>query len=297
MKITITGSLGHISKPLTQQLLQGGHTVTVISSNPQKQKDIEALGALAAIGSVADVAFLASAFTGADAVYCMIPPNHYYDPELDLNAYVLRTAQHYAQAIRQSGVKRVVHLSSIGAHLDKGTGLILTHRDAENILKELPGIGLTHMRPTSFHYNLLSFIPQIKHSGKITANYGGDDKVVWVAPADIAAAVADEIVSPLDGRKIRYVASDELSCNEVAAILGAAIGKPGLEWETISDQQTREGMEAAGLNPGIAAGLVEMQSSIHSGVFFEDYYRNRSVLGKVKMTDFAREFAAVYNQQ
>ena len=44
MKIIVTGSLGHISKPLTQELLQNGHTVTVISSNPQKQTEIEALG-------------------------------------------------------------------------------------------------------------------------------------------------------------------------------------------------------------------------------------------------------------
>ena len=52
MKIIITGSLGHISKPLAQELVQKGHAVTVISSNPDKQKDIEAIGAIAAIGSV-----------------------------------------------------------------------------------------------------------------------------------------------------------------------------------------------------------------------------------------------------
>jgi uncharacterized protein YbjT (DUF2867 family) len=52
MKITITGSLGNISKPLTQELVEKGHSVTVISSNPEKQKEIEALGAAAAIGSL-----------------------------------------------------------------------------------------------------------------------------------------------------------------------------------------------------------------------------------------------------
>lgn len=36
MKIIITGSLGHISKPLTEELVQKGHAVTVISSNPEK---------------------------------------------------------------------------------------------------------------------------------------------------------------------------------------------------------------------------------------------------------------------
>ncbi|MGF6925104.1 uncharacterized protein YbjT (DUF2867 family) [Chitinophaga sp. W2I13] len=74
MKIIVTGSLGNISQPLTTELVQKGHTVVVISSSPERQKDIEALGAAAAIGTLEDVDFLAATFTGADAVYCMIPP-------------------------------------------------------------------------------------------------------------------------------------------------------------------------------------------------------------------------------
>jgi uncharacterized protein YbjT (DUF2867 family) len=77
MKVVVTGSLGNISKPLTKELVKKGHRVTVISSNPEKQKEIEALGAIAAIGTLEDVDFLVSTFTGADAVYCMVPPNDY----------------------------------------------------------------------------------------------------------------------------------------------------------------------------------------------------------------------------
>src|SRR5882762_2213129 len=117
MKIIVTGSLGHISKPLTAALVQKGHAVTVISSKPEKQKDIEALGATAAIGTLEDADFLAASFTGADAVYTMIPPTSYLDPSLDMKAFYHKIGTNYAQAIQKSGVKRVVHLSSIGAHL------------------------------------------------------------------------------------------------------------------------------------------------------------------------------------
>lgn len=57
MKIVLTGSLGPISKPLAQMLLQKQHTVTVISSKPERQGEIEALGAKAVIGTMQDVAF------------------------------------------------------------------------------------------------------------------------------------------------------------------------------------------------------------------------------------------------
>ncbi|HEY5750284.1 MAG TPA: NAD(P)H-binding protein [Chryseolinea sp.] len=295
MKITVTGSLGNISKPLTKELLQNGHSVTVISSKPEKQKDIEALGATAAIGSIDDVTFLARTFAGSDAVYCMIPPNFHLDHNLDTIEYCRTISGNYAQAIQQAGVKRVVHLSSIGAHLDKDSGLILAHHYAENILKEIPGIAITHLRPTAFYYNLFGFVGRIKSEGVMASNYGAEDRVPWVSPIDIAAAVAEELVTPLKGRKVRYVASEEPTCSEVASILGAAIGKPDLKWVILSNEETQNGLEAAGIPSRVAAGLVEMNASIHSGVLSEDYYRNRpTALGKVKLTDFAKEFAAAF---
>lgn len=299
MKIVVTGSLGHISQPLTQELVQKGHAVTVISSNPNKQTDIQALGATAAIGSLEDLAFLTATFTGANAVYCMIPPNNYFDLNLDLVDYYRRLGRNYAQAIQQSGVKRVVNLSTIGAHLKKGSGLLYGAHDVQNILDALPAeVAITHLRPTSFYYNLYGYAEMIKSEGLIAANYGADDVVPWVSPLDIAAVAAEELVTPLEGRKVRYVASEELTCNETARILGAAIGKPDLKWIIIPDNQMLNGLTAIGMNPQIAAGLVEMYGSLHSGLLAESYYRNRpAVMGKVKMTDFAREFAAAFQQK
>jgi len=38
MKFIVTGSLWHISKPLTPKLIQDGHSVTVISNKAQRKK-------------------------------------------------------------------------------------------------------------------------------------------------------------------------------------------------------------------------------------------------------------------
>lgn len=299
MKVIVTGSLGNISKPLTQELIKNGHAVTVISSGSEKQKDIEALGATAAIGSLEDLGFLTAAFTGADAVYCMVPPNNYFDPKLDLRAYYGKLGRNYAEAVKQSGVTRLVNLSTIGAHLEKGSGILIGAHDVQNILNELPAeVSITHMRPTSFYYNLLGYIGMIKSEGYIAANYGGDDIVPWVSPLDIAAAIADEIVTSFSGRKVRYVASEEMSCSQTAAILGAAIGKPDLQWITISNEQMLNGLVSVGMNPAIAAGLVEMYEGLHTGLLSEDYYKNRpAVMGKVKVADYAQDFAAAYSQK
>ncbi len=292
MKVIVTGSLGHISEPLAKELVKKGHTVTVITSKQEKQKDIEALGAAAAIGSLEDIDFLVSAFTSADAVYAMIPPNLTVP---DIREYYRRIGGNYAQAIQQSGVKRAVHLSSMGAHLDKGTGLILGSHDTEGILNELSDVAITHLRPGYFYYNLYHFADMIKGAGFIGANYGGDDNIVMVDTRDIAAAAAEEIATPVDGKTVRYVASGEYTGNEAARILGAAIGKPDLKWITFTDEQAQGGMEQAGMPANVVSLFVEMYASIHSGVLRQDYDLHKPrVMGKVKLEDFAKEFAAAF---
>jgi len=69
-----------------------------------------------------------------------------------------------------------------------------------------------------------------------------------------------------------------------------------LKWIIIPNEQLLNNLITAGMNLGIAKGFVEMNAG-RRNVLYEDYYRNKPMLGKVKLKDFAKEFADVYNQQ
>ncbi|TCN55458.1 NAD-dependent epimerase/dehydratase family protein [Flavobacterium circumlabens] len=298
MKIVITGSLGNISKPLTEELVQKGHTVTVISSKSERKSAIEALGAKAAIGTMQDVDFLSETFKGADAVYLMETLDHstFTDPDIDIIAEIAAIGRNYKQAIENSGVKRIMLLSSVGAHTNKGNGNLVMHYNVENILKQLPEeVHIRFMRPVGFFTNIYRSLKTIKEKGVIISNYGGDQKEPWVSPLDIAAAIAEEIEKPFAGREVRYIASDEFSPNEIAKVLGESIGNPDLKWLEISDEELFNGMLAFGMNARIAKGLTEMQAAQGSGALYEDFYRHKPMLGKVKLADFAKDFALLYN--
>ena len=293
MKIIVTGSLGNISKPLTKELVEKGHSVTVISSNAERQNDIEALGAKPVIGSIEDIELLTNIFKEADAVYCMNPPNF---KEQDQIAYYERIGNSFAQSIQKSGIKRVVYLSSYGAHLPSGTGFITGSYKTEKILEAIPGISLTFIRPTSFYYNLLEFIGMIKAAGFIGSVYGSEDKLAMVSPKDIATAVSEEITQLNRIQKVRYVTSDDRTCNEVAQVLGEAIGIPDLKWLTLPKEQVMKSLLSNGLSENAAANLIELGEAIHNGRLREDYDLNIPIFGKVRLEEFAKEFAAVYNQ-
>ena len=180
MNIVLTGSIGNIGKPLTQQLVQKGHLVTVISSNAERQSAIEALGAKAAIGSMFDAHFLSEAFEGADIVYLMETMEavgNMFDKSLDFIGSINKIGESYKTAIENAGVKKVVHLSSIGAHTNEGTGILIFHYNVEKILEQLANdVSIKFIRPVSIYFNMFSFMNSIKNKGAIVSNYGGDQK-------------------------------------------------------------------------------------------------------------------------
>jgi uncharacterized protein YbjT (DUF2867 family) len=299
MKIVLTGSIGNIGNPLTRALVQNGHAVTVISSNAERKQAIEAIGAKAAIGNMFDAEFLATTFKGADIVYLMETldaAGDFFDKEVDFVGAINQIGANYKTAVEQAAVKKVVHLSSVGAHTDKDNGILIFHYNVESILKQLPtDVAIKFIRPVGFYSNMLSLVKGIKHKGAIVSNYGGDQKEPWVSPLDIAEVIAKEIDTRFEGRTMQYVASDEVSPNEIANALGKAIGNPDLQWQVIADEQLLNNWLNIGFNEQIAKGFVEFQASQGTGVLYEDYYRNKPVLGKIKLADFAEEFAAAYN--
>jgi len=295
MKYIITGGAGHISKPLTLQLLQAGHHITVIGRSAANLTAVVEAGAKAAIGSVEDVEFLTKTFSGADAVYTMVPPK--FDAA-DWKGYIEQVDKNYAAAIKAAGVKYVVNLSSIGAHMVDGCGPVSGLHRGEVALNSLDDVNIKHLRPAYFYQNLLANVGLVKHAGIIGGNYGTPAKgFVVVDQSDIANVAAEELLGlDFTGHSVRYIASDEVTAEEIASIIGEAVGKPQLPWVVFADDQALQGMLGAGLPEEVAKNYVEMGVALRTGAMTEDYWNHHPTsLGKVKLADFAKVFAAIYN--
>lgn len=292
MKIIITGSLGNIGKPLTKILLAAGHEVTVISSNSARTAAIENLGAVAKIGSVTDTEFLKQTFAGADALFAMTPPNLGGSNVIE---NTINAGKAYANAIQESGIKRVVMLSSIGADFPGGTGPITGLYHLEQLYSKLDEPAITFLRAGFFYTNFYNDVPLIKAAGIIGANYPANVSAPLVHPEDIAAAAAEELQRTATGKDIKYIVSDVRQPADFAKVLGAAIGKPELPWVEFTDEQSLQGMIQAGIPEEIAGLYTEMGTAFRTGKLSADFQKNNSpVNGKIKLEDFAKEFAAKF---
>src|SRR6266436_238756 len=109
------------------------------------------------------------------------------------------TGKNYLEAIKASGVKRVVNLSSIGAHLSGGTGPIAGLYDVEHTLNTLEGIAIKHLRAGIFYINFFFDMAIIRSMGIMGNNYGEKTKLIMTHPRDIAAAAAQELQGSFEG--------------------------------------------------------------------------------------------------
>ncbi|MBO9531289.1 MAG: hypothetical protein J7514_16275, partial [Acinetobacter oleivorans] len=68
-----------------------------------------------------------------------------------------------------------------------------------------------------------------------------------------------------------------------------------MKWLVISNKEMENSLLGIGFSPQAAKGLVDVNAGRVNSVLYEDYNRNKPTLGKIKLKDFAKEFATVYN--
>jgi len=291
--IVITGATGNIGSRLVEILLSRGEQVRAVARSPQKLAGLAAKGAEARAGDLADSAFLASAFNGADAVFALVPPN--YGAE-DFRAYQHRIGESIAAAVRKSGVKHVVNLSSQGADLPDGTGPIKGLYDQEARLNRLDGVNLLHVRPTYFLENLLVNIDLIRKMGIMGSAVRGDIRFAMIATRDIAAHTAERLVKrDFSGRSVQdLLGQRDVSLDEAAGIIGKKIGKPDLRYITFPYDDAEKAMTGMGLSPDVSKLYVEMSRALNDGRFAVGLVRTRENTTPTSIEEFADHFARIY---
>lgn len=293
MKYVITGSLGNISQPLAEALLKEGHEVTIVTSNHKHEDAIKAMGAKPAVGTVEDRKFLNETFKDNDAVYTMVPPK--WDAD-DWKGWIAGIGDNYVTAIKDAGIKYVVNLSSIGAHMPDGCGPVSGLHRVEEAMNALEGVNIKHLRPAYFYPNLFSQVGLIKHAGMMGANYG-ELPFPMIHPQDIAKAATEELLQlNFSGKSVRYLAGDKKTGAEIASVIGKAIGKEDLKWVVFSDEQSIEGMKGAGLPDEVSKQYTEMGASMRSGEMSADFDKQAPSFSGVTLEDFAPAFKAAFDK-
>jgi uncharacterized protein YbjT (DUF2867 family) len=268
--------------------------IRVLSRSMDNLRHFKDRGAEAFVGDAADPAFLTKAFTGVDAVFTLIPSDL---KAADFNAYQNRIGESIAQAIKNSGVKYVVNLSSIGADLPGGNGPIKALHDQEQRLNNIENVNVIHLRPAHYMENLLMSIDTISSKGVVGDAVRADLKMAMIATKDVAKAAADCLVERnFSGKTVKdLLGQRDLTMEEAAKAIGGKIGKPALRYATLSYDEAYKEWVAAGLSPDACRLFVEMCKGLNDGLFGSGKVgRTTPNTTETSIEEFADFFAKAY---
>ena len=260
----VTGASGNTGSSVAQTLLDAGAQVRLIARNPDHLRQFAARGAETVSADITDTAKLVSAFTGAKAVYAMIPPN---PSTPDLFAYDERIISSLVSALTQTKVPYAVVLSSVGADKPTGTGPVLGLRQLEEALSSIQGLNALYLRAGYFMENTLAQAGIIPAMGKAAGPIRPDLKLPMIAARDIGAAAAGELLKlNFQGHQTRELLGQrDITYIEATAIIGQAIGKPDLSYTQLPNEQLLPALMNMGMSENFASLLLEMTASLNSG--------------------------------
>ncbi len=258
----VAGVTGHVGSVVARELLGKGKKVKVLVRSADKGAAWSKQGAEVAIGILDDQSFLSDALKGASGFFTLLPPNY---QATDFVATQKKTADSIVGAVKASGVRHVVLLSSIGADRPSGTGPIRGLHYLENGLRTT-GVTLSAIRAGSFQENVGMSLAPAKQMG-IFPNFAAsaDFPMPLIATKDIAmVAVRLLIDAPAKSETIDLVGPSYTN-RQVAEKLGAALGKK-LQVVDVPPSGAVEALMKGGMSKPLAELFAEMYGAFGKGL-------------------------------
>jgi len=257
----ILGASGNTGSIIADSLVSKGRKARVVGRDAGRLQRFVRKGAEAFTAEVSDVAALTKAFRGARAAYLMLPPaKSREDQERDSDAI--------AKAVKESGLRYAVHLSSYGAQVPEGTGPVAGLHSSEQKLNEINGLNVLHLRAAYFMENNLAAIGMIHGMGVFGNALLPNLKLPMIATRDVGDYAARRLLDlDFSGKQTRELLGErDLSITEATAVIALGIDKPDLRYELFPYDQVQQALTQMGVPPKGAALYIEMYKAINAGV-------------------------------
>ncbi len=287
----ILGASGNTGSIIAISLLSEGKKVRVVGRDAGRLQRFVRQGAEAFTATVSDAAALTKAFSGARAAYLMLPPaKSREDQERDSDGI--------AKAVKESGLRYAVHLSSYGAQVPEGTGPVAGLHSSEQKLSAIGGLNVLHLRAAYFMENNLAATGMIHGMGMFGNALLPDVKLPMIATRDVGDYAAQRLLNlDFSGNQTRELLGErDLSMTEAAAVIARGIGKPDLRYEQFPYDQVEQVLTQMGVPPKGAALYIELYKAINAGILIPQEPRSPENTTPTSFETFVQDvFAAAYH--
>lgn len=217
----ITGGTGHVGSALTEALLKKGEKVTIISRSSEKAQEWISKGANFAVADIYDTTALHEIFNKGKTVFLLNPSA---DPMTDTTLQERKTVTSLVEALKYSGVEKVVVESTAGAQPGNNNGDLGILYELEQQISRL-SYPYSIIRPAYYMSNWDSALKMITKNGELVSFIPAELKIPMVAPKDIGELAAT-LMTKKDSPKFNQIQGPETySPNHVATTFSKALNR------------------------------------------------------------------------
>lgn len=281
----VSGITGRVGGAAARRLLKDGHAVRTLVRNPQKAQEWSNAGVEVRAGDFTDPEAVASALTGVEGAYLMLPP--FFTPAAGFPEAKAIIAS-FRRALSQVLPGRLVALSSIGSEKTSGLGLITQTHLLEQALADL-SCPKAYVRAGGFLENLAYAPAAASAAGEFPTYLTPTSRPVpMIATEDIGQEVARLLTAAAwTGTRIVELGS-AVSPDDVAQALSTLLNRP-VTAKAVPREQWRASLEAQGFSPGGTSAFEEMEDSFNSGWIHFGIPGTEAVPAKVTPLEFFKQ--------
>ncbi|MFG1830944.1 NmrA family NAD(P)-binding protein [Micromonospora chersina] len=268
----VVGATGKTGREVERHLTSYGHEVRAVA----RSRGV----------SIDDATALERAFAHADGAFVLMP----FDlASADLHSREAAIAQRLEHAIRRSGVRRVVLLSGLNAHLRRGTslGAALMEQRLRTCAVPEPIV----LRAGWFMENFtdgLGFRAQAAN-GAFRTPFTAHRPMPTVAARDVGRRAAELLTQPQPRLGVHELHGHaDVTLAEATAILAEAAGLSDVAYEQLSYEEARAGMAASGMPPSFADAVIETARSFNDSEPWALAPRDAQTTTPTSLRDWAR---------
>lgn len=253
----IVGATGQVGSNLIAEINKKGFPVRAVVRNPGKLtgQNIDYRTA-----DLFDVNNLAEAFDGGSAIFVLTPEN---PSSNDVIGDTKQIVENYFKAIKATGIKKVVGLSCVGAHVEGNTGNILMSRILEQGLEGLEAEKIL-VRPSYYFSNWLAYWDTAVQYGILPTFFPEDLEIEMHSPIDLAKFLAKIMTeNPAAGNKTVYelTGPQRYSSRDVAKAFSKSLNREVVA-HTIPREQWKETLLSAGFTEDATKNLIDMTQAV-----------------------------------
>jgi uncharacterized protein YbjT (DUF2867 family) len=276
--IVILGAGGQVGSMIVSNLAEKNITPKAIVRNKSKEEKLKKLGAKVCICDLFDCNELEKVVSDGTSLFVLTPENPFSENPL-MDTEKILTNVH--KAIEKSNIKKIVGLSSGGAHLKADSGNLLMSRMLEDAFIDI-NIQQTFVRPGYYYSNWIGYLDIVKENGILPTFFPKDFQLQMVSPADVALYIANALCSDNNHEGIyEIIGPQPYSSNDIAEMFGKLLNKNVVVNEITHDLWNKT-LEGIGFSPMAIKLMVEMTDCVIKGKTKSDVGKNNLI--KMNMT-------------